>query len=329
MTNFKNNKQQTFIFFSRGTCSRHENSGPAGLPRSKEEILFSVYLYMRYHAPMMFTCIKVLSRLVVKGGYTCEIWIVGTSNKLLGGPRQTRWIRDRNCSRHDFLYISGWMQMVMIYFPETIIQWIRHYWEYLHTSSSKLCTLTHTVHARVLKPWRGHLPSVFSSCHVLLPPLSGLNWHSLTPLGGPGPFTSKMASLFTGSTHTPSPGFRTGMSWERAQSNPRTRPGWTYSRGAATNSRSSMHKMYEEIMMLRLVEKKKKKIKMLYIILLLIVYFLRRLKINHDSHEFILEFGTVSNSNFQCMGHKMPFPPKRDQNLKKCYVLLYVGLIVT
>jgi hypothetical protein len=28
----------------------------------------------------------------------------------------------------------------------------------------------------------------------------------------------------------------------------------------------------------------------------LIVHFLYRLKINHDSHEFILEFGTVANS---------------------------------
>jgi hypothetical protein len=26
------------------------------------------------------------------------------------------------------------------------------------------------------------------------------------------------------------------------------------------------------------------------------VYFLCRLKINHDSHEFILEFGTVANT---------------------------------
>jgi hypothetical protein len=30
-------------------------------------------LYMLYHAPMMFTCIKVLSRLFVKGWCTCEI----------------------------------------------------------------------------------------------------------------------------------------------------------------------------------------------------------------------------------------------------------------
>ncbi len=63
------------------------------------------------------------------------------------------------------------------------------------------------MHARVLKPWRGHLPSVFSSYHS--PGGSGFNWCSLTLLGGPGPFTSKMASLSTGSAHTPSLGFRT------------------------------------------------------------------------------------------------------------------------
>jgi hypothetical protein len=94
----------------------------------------------------------------------------------------------------------------MIYFPEKIIQWVRYYWGYLHIFSSKLCTLTHTVHARVLKLWRGCLPSVFSSYHVFSPPLSGLNWRSLTPPGGPSPFPSKMATLSTGSAHTPSPG---------------------------------------------------------------------------------------------------------------------------
>jgi hypothetical protein len=31
--------------------------------------------------------------------------------------------------------------------------------------------------------------------------------------------------------------------------------------------------------------------------LCLIIYFLCRLKINHDSHEFILEFGTVGNTD--------------------------------
>jgi hypothetical protein len=39
-------------------------------------------------------------------------------------------------------------------------------------------------------------------------------------------------------------GYKIGVSWQRAQSNPWTRPGWTYSRDAAGDSRSSMYKMY-------------------------------------------------------------------------------------
>jgi hypothetical protein len=39
-------------------------------------------------------------------------------------------------------------------------------------------------------------------------------------------------------------GHKIGVSWQRARSNPRTRPGWTYSQGAARDSRSSMYKMY-------------------------------------------------------------------------------------
>ncbi len=35
-----------------------------------------------------------------------------------------------------------------------------------------------------------------------------------------------------------------GVNWQRAQSNLRKRPGWTYSRGAARDSHSSMYKMY-------------------------------------------------------------------------------------
>ncbi len=33
-------------------------------------------------------------------------------------------------------------------------------------------------------------------------------------------------------------------SWQEAQSNSRTRPGWTYSRGAPRNSRSRLYKVY-------------------------------------------------------------------------------------
>jgi hypothetical protein len=86
--------------------SRHESSGPASLHRSVEgiweeilcsdEFLVCIYicpLYMRCHAPILFTCIIVLSRLVIKGECMCEIWIVGRNNKLLGGPRQIRRIQ--------------------------------------------------------------------------------------------------------------------------------------------------------------------------------------------------------------------------------------------
>jgi hypothetical protein len=36
-------------------------------------------------------------------------------------------------------------------------------------------------------------------------------------------------------------------SWQDAQSNPRTRPGRTYSRGASRDSRSSMYKVYKNV----------------------------------------------------------------------------------
>jgi hypothetical protein len=118
------------------------------------------------------------------------------------------------CSRHGFMYIRGWMQMVIA--PNDLFSWNNKAMStmllgiFTH-SSCMLSTLTHSVHVRVLKPWRGRLPSVFSSYHVFSPPLSGLNWRSLTPPGGPGPFTSKMAALSTGSAHTPLPGFRTNI----------------------------------------------------------------------------------------------------------------------
>jgi hypothetical protein len=62
---------------------------------------------------------------------------------------------------------------------------------------------THSVHNRFLKPWWGHLLCSLPSRHVFLPPLYKLNWRSLTPNGGPGPPTPKMASPSTGSAHTP------------------------------------------------------------------------------------------------------------------------------
>jgi hypothetical protein len=45
-------------------------------------------------------------------------------------------------------------------------------------------------------------------------------------------------------------GYKIGVGWQRAQLNLRRRPGWTHSRGATRDSRSSMYKMNIEIMML-------------------------------------------------------------------------------
>jgi hypothetical protein len=105
-------------------------------------------------------------------------------------------------------------------------------------------------------------------------------------------------------------------SWQEAQSDPRTRPGWTYLRGASRNSHSSMYKEYKNVTRI------KEKTGMLCVTCAincscwishcsclttiplmidtlfscLIVYFLCRLNIKkHDSHEFILEFSTVAN----------------------------------
>ncbi len=45
-------------------------------------------------------------------------------------------------------------------------------------------------------------------------------------------------------------------SWQEAQSNPRTRPEWTYSQGASRDSRSSMFKVYIGIT-IQLIRKEK------------------------------------------------------------------------
>ncbi len=68
---------------------------------------------------------------------------------------------------------------------------------------------TYSVHAGILKPWRGHLPwlpAVFSFYHVLSPPLSGLNWRHVFPPWGSDPPFPKMVPPFTGSAHPPLPG---------------------------------------------------------------------------------------------------------------------------
>jgi hypothetical protein len=100
-------------------------------------------------------------------------------------------------------YIRGWIQMVLA--PNDLFSWITDtftcFFLAMHT--------TYSVHAGILKPWRGRLPwplVVFSFYHVLSLPLSRLNWRSLFPPWGSGPPFPKMAPPFTGSAHTPLPG---------------------------------------------------------------------------------------------------------------------------
>ncbi len=105
----------------------------------------------------------------------------------------------------------------MVIAPNDLFSWNNRYNEYnvtvnIYTFFLKLYTWTYSVQARILKPWQGNLPrlpAISSFCHVFPPPLSGFNWCSLSPLEGPGPSTSKMAPLSTGSAHTPLPGFGT------------------------------------------------------------------------------------------------------------------------
>ncbi len=93
------------------------------------------------------------------------------------------------CSRDGFLYIRGWMQMVIT--PNYLFSWNNRYNKYSVTNIFthfllELCTWTHSVHARILKPWRGSLPwlpAISSSCHVFPLPLSGLNWRFVPAWG--------------------------------------------------------------------------------------------------------------------------------------------------
>jgi hypothetical protein len=68
---------------------------------------------------------------------------------------------------------------------------------------------TYSVHDRSLKPWWSRFLCSQTFCYVFSPPLSGLNWFSLSPFGGPGPHIPKVASPLLGSAHTPFPGSRT------------------------------------------------------------------------------------------------------------------------
>ncbi len=111
-------------------------------------------------------------------------------------------------------YIRGWIQMVLA--PNDLFSWNNKYNKYNEYNITDTFTcfflvmhITYSVHAGILKPWRGRLPwlpVVFSFYHVFSLPLSGLNWRFSFPPCGPGPPFPKMAPSFTGSAHTPSPG---------------------------------------------------------------------------------------------------------------------------
>ncbi len=104
----------------------------------------------------------------------------------------------------------------MVLAPNDLFSWNNKYNKYNEYSITDTLACfflamhtTYSVHAGILKPWRGCLPwplAVFSFYHVLSLPLSGLNWRSLFPPWGPGPPFPKMAPPFTGSAHTPLPG---------------------------------------------------------------------------------------------------------------------------
>ncbi len=104
----------------------------------------------------------------------------------------------------------------MIYFPETIntvSTWIYTLPMHSLLSSSwaqqlTLCMLASQSREGVV--FLVLLPSSHLTVyHVLSLFLSGLNWCSLFPPLGPFPPFRKMASLFTGSAHTPFPGSTT------------------------------------------------------------------------------------------------------------------------
>ncbi len=111
-------------------------------------------------------------------------------------------------------YIRGWIQMVLA--PKDLFSWNNKYNKYNEYNITDIFTCiflvmhtTYSVHAGILKPWRGRLPwplVVFSSYHVFPLPLSGLNWRSLFPPWGSGTPFPKMAPPFTGSAHTTLPG---------------------------------------------------------------------------------------------------------------------------
>ncbi len=128
-------------------------------------------------------------------------------------PIKRKCLLERECSRHDFTCIRGWMQMVtgtkwFIFLKQEYSKaWFLMGIHYIHYVTHYD---THSLHNHHLKSWWSRLLCPQSSCYVFPPTLSGIIWCSLPLPGGLRPHTPKVASLFPGSAHTPSPWFRTG-----------------------------------------------------------------------------------------------------------------------
>ncbi len=141
--------------------------------------------------------------------------LVLSMNQHFRGPRWTsRNVLYRNfaeisiharwwtCSRHGFLYIRGWMQMVIA--PNDLFSWNNKYNEYnvtkdIYTFSSwsyarelTLCMLAFWSHEGVVFLDFLPFPHLVTSFH--LPCLGSTD--ALSPLGRPGPSTSKMPPPF-------------------------------------------------------------------------------------------------------------------------------------
>ncbi len=137
-------------------------------------------------------------------GHAAWTWTCSMDMDMLHGNRHAEGTQACNifltlqyghCSRHDFTYIRGWMQMVtgtkwfiflkQEYSKAQFLMGIHsvHYVTHLYNARD-----THSVHNYLLKLWWSRLLCFWSSCYVFPPPLSGSNWCSLPPpLGDWGP----------------------------------------------------------------------------------------------------------------------------------------------
>ncbi len=120
----------------------------------------------------------------------------------------------------------------MIYFPGTINTvstrlyyptYIHQQW--IHSSSAGsarhlLCACWHSEAVKGSSSLSSTRLFILTMGHVFSLPLSGANWRSLSLPWGLGPPSPKMALPFTGSAHTPFPGYKTSpIHWKCSQIN--------------------------------------------------------------------------------------------------------------